>query len=122
MYFLSPLFPSWVAIGDVTCRYRSRPLRYAQVESGATADTGRGGSIYAATGVDLKVVSSNFTGGSASYAGSAIWCCGAELIDCFFNNLETSLSTVSVAEARCCAPANHPSCGGAGFDVECGGF
>lgn len=57
--------------------------------------TGRGGDVYAEVGVDLSIVSSNFTGSSADYAGAGVWCCGASITNCYFTNLETSLSTVS---------------------------
>lgn len=61
-------------------------------------ETGRGGDVFAERGVELHVVSSNFTGSSAVLAGGSIWCCGATLKDSFFTNLETSLDTVRKSE------------------------
>lgn len=63
-------------------------------------DSGTGGDIYAARGVTLTVVSSNFTKSLASYGGAAIECCGATISDSQFTATESATDAVSRDSSR----------------------
>lgn len=68
--------------------------------AGTDEEDGTGGDIYAARGVTLTVVSSNFTKSLASYGGAAIECCGATISDSQFTATESAMTTVS--RDSCC--------------------